>query len=200
MLVHNRTLLNRILGRRVAYDILDGVGAAGPADEVVVCRHFELLNAGPVGAKGKEVGAVCGFLEDVGVDEVVACVLGEADGAVVGPGAGGKGGGGCDADFGVLGVDEGDGVVAIICVSTLGDGGCLYIVRKLLWQHFYARVEVYPDILVVAKVYASSVLQDSASIGPRALQELRSRDADVAASCKTPVCSVLEDDARVVYP
>jgi hypothetical protein len=60
--------------------------------------------------------------------------------------------------------------------------------------------KAYPDVLIVAKVYASSVLQYSASIGPRTLEERRSRDANVAASCKTPVCSVLEDDARVVYP
>jgi hypothetical protein len=121
--------------------------------------HFELLDAGPVAAKGKVVGAVCGFLEDVGVDEVVACVLGEPNGAVVGPGAGGEGGGGCDADFGVLRVNEGDGVVAVIRLSAFGDGGCLYTVNEIPWAYFYVGTKAYPDVLIVAKVYASSVLQ-----------------------------------------
>jgi hypothetical protein len=93
--------------------------------------HFELLDASPVAAKSKVVGAVCEFLEDVGVDEVVACVLGEPNSAVVGPGAGGEGSGGCDANFGVLRVDEGDRVVAVVRVSAFGDGWCLYFVNGI---------------------------------------------------------------------
>jgi hypothetical protein len=60
-----------------------------------------------------------------GVDEVVAVILREADGAVVGPGAGGEGRGGCNADGGVVGVYMGDGIVGVVGRATLGYGRCL---------------------------------------------------------------------------
>jgi hypothetical protein len=200
VLVHDGAFLHGEVGGRVADDGFDGVGGAGPGYEVGVRGHFELLDAGPVAAEGKVVGGIGGLLEYVGIDQVVACVLRETDGAVVGPGARGQGGGGCDADFGVLRVDVGDGVVAVVRVSTLCDGGRLDIVSGLSRPYFYVSRQAYPDILIVANVYASSILQYCTFIGPRTLEDRRSGDGNVIAGCKTPVHPVLKDDARVVYP
>jgi hypothetical protein len=71
-------------------------------------------------------------LVDEGVDEVVAVVLREADGAVVGPGARGEGRGGRDANGGVVGVYVGDRVMGVVYGAPLDYGGCLAFLLAML--------------------------------------------------------------------
>lgn len=94
-------------------------GAAGDAEGRV--GHGDLEDVVPVGAEGEEGHGVGVVLEEVAVDAVVGGAGGDADAAVVGPGAGVHGLGGGDSDVRVLGADYADGVVHVVGTSHVED-------------------------------------------------------------------------------
>ena len=88
------------------------------ADGQRVCEG-DLIDVVPVGAVG-EVQASGRVDQEVGVYLVPVGVLGDGERTVVGPGAVGHGGGGCNADGAGLRAGGGDGVVAVV--------GAVYVV------------------------------------------------------------------------
>jgi len=113
--VRSRTLDNRVALRGVADDVLDVFLLALPCHHLSRPGKLDLLDARPVGPEGEvRVSGVVIVLVpvDVWVDEIVVA-LRQADGAAVDPVVGVEGFvGDGDADFGLLGADEGNGVVA----------------------------------------------------------------------------------------
>lgn len=94
-------------------------GAAGDAEGRV--GHGDLEDVVPVGAEGEEGDGVGVVLEEVAVDAVVGRAGGDADAAVVGPGAGVHGLGGGDSDVRVLRADYADGVVHVVGTGHVED-------------------------------------------------------------------------------
>jgi hypothetical protein len=114
LLMHNSALHHSIPLRRVADDGPDFLLTTGPALDLHVVAELDLLDAGPVGAESKvqRLRRVI-LLKDERIDEIVASVLRETDDAMVRPGTGDEGRGGGNANFRVVGADEGYGVVTV---------------------------------------------------------------------------------------
>lgn len=97
--MHRCTFLHCIVLRRVAYNVVDLREVASNSNELTMILHYELLDAGPIAAECEIHGILFAVLKSVRIDQVVLFVLGEANRAVIGPGAGCKGLRGCNANL-----------------------------------------------------------------------------------------------------